>query len=100
MFGYGGIRLTLDQLEIKPRGHLPNQATKLIFHGLKYQGFALDLIIDNKMYEIVIRTQDSNNSVSLVYENGEHHGSLKLDDRLSFPTDTCLIIRRSVALCS
>jgi trehalose/maltose hydrolase-like predicted phosphorylase len=99
LFGYGGIRLTLDQLELKPRGHLPNGATKLVLHGLKYQGTSLDLTIDNKMYEIFVRAQDSNESVPLVYEYGADHGSLKLNDRLSFSIDTRLIIRRSMALC-
>jgi hypothetical protein len=91
--------LKLDQLEFKPRGHLPNQVTKFIFRGIKYQGNALDLIIDNKMYEIFVSAKNNNNSISLVYEHGEHHGSLKLNDRLSLPIDTRLIIRRSVALC-
>jgi trehalose/maltose hydrolase-like predicted phosphorylase len=53
LFGYGGIRLELNQIEFKPHGHLPDQATKFILHGIKYQGFLLDLIIDNEMYEIL-----------------------------------------------
>jgi trehalose/maltose hydrolase-like predicted phosphorylase len=99
VFGYGGIRLTLDQLEIKPRGHLPNEATKLVFHGLKYQGTEIDLTIDKEMYEIFIRTQYGDGSTSLVYEHGTNRGSLKVNDRLSFPADSRLIIRRSEALC-
>ena len=99
VFGYGGIRLTLDQLEIKPRGHLPNEATKLVFHGLKYQGTELDLTIDNRMYEIFVRAQHSDESAALVYEQGSNRGSLKVNDRLFFPADSRLIIRRSEALC-
>ncbi|CAF3541630.1 unnamed protein product [Rotaria sp. Silwood1] len=99
LFGYGGIRLTLDQLEFKPRGHLPNQVTKFIFHGLKYQGTTIDLTIDNDMYEIFIRAQNINNSVPLLYKQGENNGPLKLNDRLSFPIDTHVIIRRLVPLC-
>jgi len=100
LFGYGGIRLKLDQLEFKPRGHLPNQATKFIFHGIKYQDIALDLIIENKMYHIFVSAQYSNDDIPLVYEYGEHRGSLILNDRYSFPIDTLLVIRRSKALCS
>lgn len=99
VFGYGGIRLTLDQLEIKPRGHLPNEATKIVFHGIKYQGAELDLTIDNDMYEIFVRAQQNDDSVSLSYEHGSNRGSLKANDRLSFPADSRLIIRRSEALC-
>ncbi|CAF4575481.1 unnamed protein product [Rotaria socialis] len=99
LYGYGGIRLKLDQLEFKPRGHLPNQATKLVIRGIKYQGTIIDLTIDNKMYDIFVRAQSSKNDVPLIYKQGEHHGSLKLMDRLSFPIDTQLIIRRLVPLC-
>jgi trehalose/maltose hydrolase-like predicted phosphorylase len=96
LFGYGGIRLELNQLEFNPHGHLPDQATKFIFHGIKYQGFVLDLTINNTMYEIFVSAQSN---ISLVYENGEQRGSLKVNDRLSFPIDTDLIIRRSKTLC-
>ncbi|CAF1665004.1 unnamed protein product [Rotaria magnacalcarata] len=99
LYGYGGIRLKLDQLEFKPRGHLPNQATKFVIRGIKYQGTIIDLTIDNKMYEIFVRAQSSKNDVPLIYKQGEHRGSLKLMDRLSFPIDTRLIIRRLVPLC-
>jgi hypothetical protein len=51
------------------------------------------------MYEIFVRAQNSNESVPLVYEHGNRHGTLRLNDRLSFPIDTRLIIRRSVPLC-
>ncbi|CAF3800527.1 unnamed protein product [Rotaria sp. Silwood1] len=99
LFGYGGIRLKLSELEFKPHGHLPGQATKLIFHGIKYQGFVLDLTIDNKIYEIFVSSQNNNNSISLIYEHEDHHGLLEVNDRLSFSIDTHLIIRQSVALC-
>ena len=91
--------MKLDQLEFKPRGHLPNQATKFIFRGIKYQGATLDLTINNKMYEIFVSAQSSSDYIPLVYEHGERRDSLKLNDRFSFPIDTHLIIRRSVALC-
>ncbi|CAF3066518.1 unnamed protein product, partial [Rotaria sp. Silwood2] len=99
LFGYGGIRLKLSQLEFKPYGHLPGQATKFIFHSIKYQGFVLDLTVDSNIYEIVVSSQNNNNSIPLLYEHGDHRSSLKVNDRLSFPVDTHLIIRRSVALC-
>lgn len=99
MFGYGGIRLKLDQLEFKPRGHLPNKTTKLILRGIKYQGTTLDITIDNKIYEIFVRAQNSSDSVPLVYQQGIHSGPLKLNDRLVLPIDTHMIIRRSVPLC-
>jgi hypothetical protein len=51
------------------------------------------------MYEIFVSAQNSNDYIPLVYEHDEHRGSLKLNDRYSFPIDTRLIIRRSVALC-
>ncbi len=99
LFGYGGIRLELNQLEFNPHGHLPDQATKFIFHGIKYQGFALDLTVDNNTYEIFVSAQSNIDYISLVYEHGEHRGSLKVNDRLSFPIDTRLIIRRLITLC-
>ena len=99
LFGYGGIRLHLDQLEIKPRGHLPNQATKFTFRGIKYQGAVIDLTINNKMYEIFVSAQNNTNYIPLMYEHGKHRSSLKQNDRVSFPIDTLLIIRRSIALC-
>ncbi|CAF1270300.1 unnamed protein product [Adineta steineri] len=99
LFGYGGIRLELNQLEFNPRAHLPDQATKFTFHGIKYQGFIFDLTINSNMYEIFVRVQSNSNYIFLVYEYGEHRGSLQLNDRLSFPIGTPLIIRRSITLC-
>jgi len=99
LFGYGGIRLELNQIEFKPHSHLPDQATKFIFHGIKYQEFALDLTVDNNTYEIFVSAQSNIDYISLVYEHEEHRGSLKVNDRLSFPIDTGLIIRRSKTLC-
>ncbi|UJR32210.1 hypothetical protein I4U23_019675 [Adineta vaga] len=99
LFGYGGIRLSLEQLEFQPRGHLPSQAKKLAFHGIKYQGFSIDLSIGNENYDVVISAQDHHNSVPLVYEHDQQQNSLKLGDHLSFPIDTRVIIRRSKALC-
>ena len=92
--------MTLDQLEIKPRGHLPNNATKLVLHGIKYQGAELDITIDSKMYEIFVRAQSTVDTIHLAYEHGSTHGFLRLDDRLSFPIDTPLFIRRSEPFCS
>jgi trehalose/maltose hydrolase-like predicted phosphorylase len=98
-FGYGGIRLKLNQLEFNPQGHLPDQATKFIFRGIKYQGLVLDFTVDNNTYEIFVRAQSNIDYISIVYEHGDHRGSLKVNDRLSFPVDTRLIIRRSITLC-
>ncbi|CAF2988141.1 unnamed protein product [Rotaria sp. Silwood2] len=97
LFGYGGIRLKLNHLEVMPRGHLPNQATKLIFHGLKYLRATLDLAIDGNMYHLTV--QEFNGSYSLVYEHGKDQGSLKLNDSLSCPIDTRLIIHPSTPIC-
>ncbi|CAF4305965.1 unnamed protein product [Rotaria sp. Silwood2] len=99
IFGYDGIRLKLSQLEFKPQSHLPGQAIKCIFHGIKYQGFVLDLTINNKTYEIIVSCQNNNDTIPLVYGYGHQHSTLKVNDRLSFPIDTLLIIRRSIALC-
>jgi trehalose/maltose hydrolase-like predicted phosphorylase len=99
IFGYGGIRLTLDQLEIKPRGHLPNQTKKLVLHGLKYQGAELDVTIDTETYEVVVRAQQTDVINTLVYEHVRGRGQLKLNDRLVFPIDSRLIIRRAISLC-
>jgi trehalose/maltose hydrolase-like predicted phosphorylase len=99
VFGYGGIRLKIDQLEFKPTGHLPEQATKFIYHGIKYQGDVLDLTVNNNnTYEIFVREQNPNSTVPLAYQHGETSGVLKVNDRLSFPVNTLLIIRPSVSL--
>jgi len=58
------------------------------------------LTVDNSTYEVYVREQNINNSIPLVYEHTEHRGVLKFNDRLSFPIDTQLIIRRSVPLYS
>lgn len=86
-------------MEIRPRGHLPNQATKLILRGIKYQGSELDITIGRKMYEVHVRTSSADKSVTLVYQHGTTFGLLNVNDRLSFPADTRLIIRRSTPLC-
>ncbi|CAF1358035.1 unnamed protein product [Adineta ricciae] len=99
LFGYGGIRLTLEQLELQPRGHLPNQAKKLTFYGLKYQGFSIDLSIDEEKYDIVVSAQDHKHSVPLIYEYNGEQNALKLGDQHSFPTDTRVVIRRLTPLC-
>ena len=100
LFGYGGIRLELNELQFNPHGHLPDQATKFIFHGIKYLGFVFDLTIDNKMYDIFVRARNNTNFIPLVYEHQQQRGSLQVNDRLSFPVNTRLIIRRSITLCS
>ncbi len=98
-FGYGDIRLKIDQLELKPSGHLPDQATKFVFYGIKYRGDVLDLTVNsNNTKEIFVREQNPNSTVPLVYEHGEDHSKLKLNGRLSFPMNTLLIIRPSIPL--
>lgn len=99
IFGYGGIRLQLNQLEFNPSGHLPDQATRFILHGIKYRGYVFDLIINRMTYEIVVNEQSNTNSKPLIYEHGEYRGSLKINDHLSFSTGTRLIIRSSITLC-
>lgn len=99
LFGYGGIRLKLNQFEFNPHGHLPDQATKFIFHGIKFQEFSFDLTIDNKTYELFVRARNSNKFIPLVYEHPQQRGSLQVNDRLSFPVNTRLVIRRAKAFC-
>ncbi|CAF3413981.1 unnamed protein product [Rotaria socialis] len=100
IFGYGGIRLTLYQLEVMPPPRLPNQAKKLIFHGLKYHGAILDLTIDNQNYHIDVRKTDTNISMSLVYEYEQEQFPLTNNIRLSYPINTRLVIRPSMHLCA
>ncbi|CAF3921149.1 unnamed protein product [Rotaria magnacalcarata] len=100
IFGYGGIRLTLDQLEVMPPPRLPNQAEKLIFHGLKYHGSILDLTIDNQNYHIDVREMDNNNSMSLVYEYEQEYFPLTNNIRLSYPINTRLVIRPLMHFCA
>ncbi|CAF3928914.1 unnamed protein product [Rotaria magnacalcarata] len=100
IFGYGGIRLTLDQLEVMPPPRLPNQAEKLIFHGLKYHGSILDLTIDNQNYHIDVRGMDNNNSMSLVYEYEQEYFPLTNNIRLSYPINTRLVIRPLMHFCA
>ncbi len=57
------------------------------------------MTIENKMYEIFVSAQNNNHDIPLVYEHQEHRGLVKVNDRLSFPIGTHLIIRRSVTLC-
>ncbi|CAF0972643.1 unnamed protein product [Rotaria sp. Silwood1] len=100
LFGYGGIRLTLDQLEVMPPSCLPNQAKKLIFHGLKYHGAILDLTIENQRYHLDIRIMNNNNSMPLVYEYEQQQVPLTNNTRLSYQIGTRLIIRPSIRLCA
>jgi len=98
-YGVGGIRLKFDQLELKPSGYLPEQTTKFIYRSLKYQGVVFDFTVNNSTYEIYIREQiTTNNSISFVYKHPKSEGVLKVNDRLSFPVNTLLIIRRTTKL--
>lgn len=99
LFGYGGIRLTLDQLEIMPPSCLPNEAQRLVFHGLKYQGAIFDLTIEKQKYYLDVHI-NNNNSVPLVYEYEENVFSLTDNTRLSYNTNTRLVIRPATHFCS
>jgi hypothetical protein len=83
-----------------PSGHLPNQSTSLILHGLKYQGATLDLTIESQIYHLYVRALSTNSSRPLVYEHEQQHGTLHVTDLLSFPVDTRLIIRPATPLCT
>ncbi|CAF1604892.1 unnamed protein product [Adineta ricciae] len=98
LFGYGGIRLTLNELVIMPPKSLPNQSTNLIFHGLKYQGATLDLTMDSQMYQLYVRALD-NASQPLVYEHDQQHGILHATDLLHFPVATRLSIHPATPIC-
>jgi hypothetical protein len=82
-----------------PPARLPNQSTALIFHGLKYQGATFDLTIESQLYHLNVRALDSSGSRSLIYEHETQRGTLNVNDLLSFPLDTLLIIRPAVPLC-
>lgn len=99
LFGYGGVRLTLNTFEVMPPTRLPNKATSLILHGLKYHGGIFDLTIDNRMYHLHVRALNSGGMQPLVFEHEEARGELKVDDVLSYSTGTRLIIRPAAPLC-
>ncbi|UJR10942.1 hypothetical protein I4U23_015127 [Adineta vaga] len=99
LFGYGGIRLTMNELDITPPPRLPNSSNALIFHGIKYYGAIFDLTIENSMYYLNVRALDSNNGRSLIYRHNQQNGTLKRNDILSFPVDTRLIIQPTTSLC-
>ncbi|CAF3978048.1 unnamed protein product [Rotaria sp. Silwood2] len=99
LFGYGGLRLTLNELEIMPPSRLPNRSTQLVFHGLKYNGATLDLTIEKEMYHVSVRALNNDNSKSILYEHEQQRGSLRVNDILSFPVDTRLIIYLATPLC-
>ncbi|CAF1103336.1 unnamed protein product [Rotaria sordida] len=98
-FGYGGLRLTLNELEVMPPSRLPNRSTQLAFHGLKYNGATFDLRIEKEMYHVSVRTLNNNNSQSMLYEHEQQRGSLRVNDILSFPVGTRLIIHLATSLC-
>jgi hypothetical protein len=98
-FGYSGLRLTMSELEIKPPARLPNRSSALVLHGLKYYGATFDLTIESGMYRLHVRVLDGSDAKSLVYEHSQSSGTLKVDDVLSFPVDTRLIIRPATPLC-
>lgn len=99
LFGYSGLRLTMSELEIKPPGRLPNRSTALILHGLKYFGASLDLTVESDVYRLQVRILSSDSTKSLVYQHSQGSGTLKVNDILSFPVDTRLVIRPSIPLC-
>ncbi|CAF3721880.1 unnamed protein product [Rotaria sordida] len=99
LFGYGGLRLTLNELEVMPPSRLPNRSTQLAFHGLKYNGATFDLRIEKEMYHVSVRTLNNNNSQSMLYEHEQQRGSLRVNDILSFPVGTRLIIHLATSLC-
>lgn len=98
-FGYGGIRLTLDALDIMPPSRLPNNATALIFHGLKYYGGVFDLKVENQMYYLTVEALDLDQGQTLLYEHSQRNGTLTKNSILNFPTETRLVIRPKDALC-
>ncbi|CAF2594072.1 unnamed protein product [Rotaria sp. Silwood2] len=100
IFGYGGLRLRLDHLEVMPPPRLPNQAKKLIFHGLKYHGAILDLTIDNQIYHLDVRMINNNDFMPLVYEYEEQQFPLMNNSRLSYRINTRLVIRPSTRFCA
>ncbi|CAF1126931.1 unnamed protein product [Adineta steineri] len=99
LYGYGGIRLTMKELEIMPPARLPNQSTGLVFHGLKYYGATLDLTIENSMYHLNVRELNVDSSRPLIYQNEQKRDILKVGDYLSFPIKTRLIIQPETPLC-
>ncbi|CAF3539667.1 unnamed protein product [Rotaria sp. Silwood1] len=99
LFGYGGIRLTLNELEIMPPGRLPNRSTQLAFHGLKYNGATFDVMIEKEMYHVNVVALNNDNSQSMLYEHEQQRGSLRVNDTLSFRVDTRLIIHLAAPLC-
>jgi hypothetical protein len=82
-----------------PPASLPNRSTGLVFHGLKYYGATFDLTIESKMYHLDVRALSTDGSKSLIYEHEQQRGSLSVNDRLSFPVDTRLVIRPATQLC-
>ena len=99
LFGYGGVRLTMSELDIKPPARLPNRSTALVLHGLKYFGASFDLTIESSQYRLHVRALDTDSAKSLVYQHSQGSGALKINDVLSFPVNTRLIIRPASPLC-
>ena len=89
----------MDGLEVMPPAHLPNQSTGLIYHGLKYYGAIFDLTIESTMYYLNVRALSIDDSRPLIYEHEQQRGTLKVNDLLSFPVGTRLIIRPATPLC-
>ncbi|CAF1617189.1 unnamed protein product [Adineta ricciae] len=81
LFGYGDIRLTMDEQHIKSPARLPNHSNVLILHNLN------------------VRALDGSNGQSLVYRYTQQTDTLHVNDARSFSMDTNLIIRPATPSC-
>lgn len=69
LFGYGGLRLTDDHLEVSMSG-IPG-TSEWAMNDLKYRGFTFDLkMADNVMSVNVSESEDTNKTLTMVLQDG------------------------------
>ncbi|XP_028165174.1 protein-glucosylgalactosylhydroxylysine glucosidase isoform X1 [Ostrinia furnacalis] len=73
VFGYAGVRVHLDRLEIT-RPQLPPEATKFRVRGIKYLGSNLTLEIEVKSTSLTVNSLDEGSP--LVFYNGRYNVTL------------------------
>lgn len=69
VFGYGGLRLTDDHLEVSMSGILGTSAWAM--NDLKYRGFTFDLRLADTVVSVnVSESEDANKTLTMVLQDG------------------------------
>ena len=92
MFGYGGLRLRADRLDLDPE--LPPSSTELHIIGLTYLGNTMDMFVTEAqiMISVTLRTENAAILHLQEYKSQAIH-DLNLNVPLTLPRQKCAIFK-------